>query len=181
MPAVPERVALVRRYRRSVLLERSSSGWHALGEPSNPDRSCRKRPSPSNPRRSSYTPAERARLAERLLASLDADPEIEAAWDDEIKRRPLAGGAGSGPRTTRGEVRVTLLDPADVSSAALELPPEQRAQLAQQQLASLDRDPEIEAAWDEEIRRRVADVEAGASETIPAEEVFAEARRRLKT
>ena len=33
------------------------------------------------------TPAERALLVERLIASLDADPEIEAAWAAEVERR----------------------------------------------------------------------------------------------
>ena len=32
-------------------------------------------------------PADRARLVERLIASLDADPGIEAAWAEEIERR----------------------------------------------------------------------------------------------
>lgn len=30
---------------------------------------------------------ERARLAERLLASLDVDPEIEEAWAAEVRKR----------------------------------------------------------------------------------------------
>lgn len=68
-----------------------------------------------------------------------------------------------------------------VEAAALELSPEERAQLAQRLLSSLARDPEIEAAWDAEIRRRVADLESGAMHTIPAGEVFAEARRRLNS
>ena len=65
-----------------------------------------------------------------------------------------------------------------VQAAALELSPEERAQLAQRLLSSLPRDPEVEAAWDAEIRRRVAELESGTN-TIPAEEVFAEARRQL--
>ena len=32
-------------------------------------------------------PAERARLAQRLIESLDDDPEVEEAWSAEIKRR----------------------------------------------------------------------------------------------
>ena len=32
-------------------------------------------------------PADRARLVERLIASLDADPGVEAAWAEEIERR----------------------------------------------------------------------------------------------
>lgn len=31
--------------------------------------------------------AERARLVERLIASLDADPEVEEAWAVEVERR----------------------------------------------------------------------------------------------
>jgi putative addiction module component (TIGR02574 family) len=31
--------------------------------------------------------ADRARLVERLIASLDADPEIEEAWAAEVERR----------------------------------------------------------------------------------------------
>lgn len=33
------------------------------------------------------TPGERAALAQRLLASLDVDPEIEEAWAVEVERR----------------------------------------------------------------------------------------------
>ncbi|MDP2759334.1 MAG: addiction module protein [Sideroxyarcus sp.] len=32
-------------------------------------------------------PADRALLAERLIASLDEDNEIESAWADEVERR----------------------------------------------------------------------------------------------
>jgi putative addiction module component (TIGR02574 family) len=31
--------------------------------------------------------AERARLVERLIASLDIDPEVEGAWAAEVERR----------------------------------------------------------------------------------------------
>jgi len=31
--------------------------------------------------------AERARLVERLIASLDIDPEVEEAWASEVERR----------------------------------------------------------------------------------------------
>lgn len=33
------------------------------------------------------TPAERARLVDRLLATLDADPDVEEAWAAEVGRR----------------------------------------------------------------------------------------------
>jgi hypothetical protein len=49
--------------------------------------------------------------------------------------------------------------------------------------ASCDEEPdddpaEVERAWDGEIRRRLAEFEAGTAELIPAEEVFAELRAR---
>lgn len=48
--------------------------------------------------------AERARLVERLIANLDADPEIEEAWAAEVERRQaqLESGAATlrpGPET----------------------------------------------------------------------------------
>jgi len=33
------------------------------------------------------TATERARLIERLIASLDIDPEVEDAWAEEVERR----------------------------------------------------------------------------------------------
>ncbi len=44
------------------------------------------------------TPADRARLAEHLIASLDEDNEIEAAWGTEVERRiaEIESGAVTG-------------------------------------------------------------------------------------
>jgi len=39
---------------------------------------------------------------------------------------------------------------------------------------------EVERAWDAEIRRRLAELDAGTAELIPAEEVFAELRARSR-
>lgn len=66
----------------------------------------------------------------------------------------------------------------DLSQRARALSPEDRAQPAEKLLESLheDTDPDIEAAWDAEIRRRVAEVESGAVKLVPAEEVFDEIR-----
>jgi len=49
-------------------------------------------------------PADRARLIERLIASLDTDPEVEEAWAAEVERRQAEIGSGSvsvlsGPET----------------------------------------------------------------------------------
>jgi putative addiction module component (TIGR02574 family) len=67
---------------------------------------------------------------------------------------------------------------SDILKKALALPPEARAALAGSLLESLDEhppDPGIEAAWSEEIKRRIEEVDSGKVQMIPYEEV----RRRL--
>jgi putative addiction module component (TIGR02574 family) len=39
--------------------------------------------------------------------------------------------------------------------------------------------PELEGAWDDEIERRVKEIQSGAEKGIPAEDVMKEARRAL--
>ena len=70
-----------------------------------------------------------------------------------------------------------LLD--ELSKKAQTLTVEERAQLAQELLESVgrDTDPDIEAAWGTEIATRIAKYERGEAKLIPAEEVFAAARR----
>jgi putative addiction module component (TIGR02574 family) len=69
----------------------------------------------------------------------------------------------------------------ELSRRAHELVPEDRARLAEELLASLevDVDPEVDAAWEEEIRKRIAEVESGTAKLVPADEVFARIRRLL--
>ena len=50
------------------------------------------------------TPADRARLVDRLIATLDADPEIEEAWAAEVEHRQAEIESGTvsllpGPET----------------------------------------------------------------------------------
>ena len=70
-----------------------------------------------------------------------------------------------------------LLD--ELSTKAKELALEERAQLAQQLMESVDQesDPEVEAAWETEIASRIARYERGEAKLIPASEVFEAARR----
>ena len=72
----------------------------------------------------------------------------------------------------------SLLD--ELSKKAQTLTVEERAQLAQQLLESVewDFDPEVQAAWESEIASRIARYERGEATLIPAEDVFAAARRR---
>jgi putative addiction module component (TIGR02574 family) len=66
--------------------------------------------------------------------------------------------------------------------AALELPPHARAMLAGHLLDGLDdrQQTDIDAAWAEEIERRIRDVDEGKVRLIPGEEVLAELRSRFK-
>jgi putative addiction module component (TIGR02574 family) len=68
----------------------------------------------------------------------------------------------------------------ELRSQARALPPADRVRLAEEILASVhEPDYEVEAAWDEEIRIRIADIDAGTAKLISAEDVFAEVRRLL--
>ena len=70
----------------------------------------------------------------------------------------------------------------DVTSAALELPIVERAELANQLLASLDgiSEEENEQLWLEEAERRYSEYKAGNVKAVPAEEVFARLQSRKK-
>ena len=64
---------------------------------------------------------------------------------------------------------------------ALELPPRSRVRLAERIIESINDyvTPELETAWDDEIERRVKEIQSGAEKGIPAEDVMKEARRAL--
>ncbi len=64
----------------------------------------------------------------------------------------------------------------EVFREAAQLPERDRATLAGLLIGTLDPapEPDVEAAWSEEIKRRVADIEAGTVKLIPWEEVRAE-------
>jgi putative addiction module component (TIGR02574 family) len=70
-----------------------------------------------------------------------------------------------------------LLDELSKKARSLDL--EERAQLAQELLESVERDtdPEVQHAWATEIASRIAKYERGEAKLIPAAEVFAAARR----
>ncbi len=69
----------------------------------------------------------------------------------------------------------------ELSRKARALPPADRVRLAEELLATVQEvDAEVEVAWDEEIKRRIAEIDSGTAKLIPAEEVFAEVRRLLK-
>jgi putative addiction module component (TIGR02574 family) len=66
---------------------------------------------------------------------------------------------------------------ADLLKKALALPVSERADLAGSLIESLDdaRDESVAVAWDEEVARRMADIDSGALKPVSLEE----AHRRL--
>lgn len=74
----------------------------------------------------------------------------------------------------------TLFD--QILRAALDLPPDARAMLADLLLESLEDSEknELDAAWVEEIERRIRDIDEGRVKLIPGEEVMEGLRSRYK-
>jgi putative addiction module component (TIGR02574 family) len=69
----------------------------------------------------------------------------------------------------------------ELARKALSLSTEERVQLAEELLATVQNvDAEVEAAWDEEIKRRIAEIDNGTARLIPSEEVFAELRSLIR-
>jgi putative addiction module component (TIGR02574 family) len=64
---------------------------------------------------------------------------------------------------------------------ALALPDNERAELAGNLISSLDAtiDPDVDAAWQQEVMRRLNDVQSGDVGTIPWEEVQQKGRTLL--
>ena len=67
----------------------------------------------------------------------------------------------------------------ELSKRSRELALEERAQLAQVLLESVEQEtePDVEVAWEAEIASRLAKYERGEARLIPATEVFEAARR----
>jgi putative addiction module component (TIGR02574 family) len=70
----------------------------------------------------------------------------------------------------------------EIMNAALALPPDARAMLAEHLMESLDTEnqAEIDALWAEEAERRARELEDGTVQAIPGEEVMNRLRSRYK-
>lgn len=73
----------------------------------------------------------------------------------------------------------------EIESQALQLSPRERGELIHRLIVSLEGVPTdtpeaIAQAWDEEIARRVADMEAGRTQWIPADEAMSRIRARIR-
>ena len=67
-----------------------------------------------------------------------------------------------------------------IKSEALKLTPDERADLADWLWVSATPRAEVEAAWDVEISRRIAEIDAGTATLIPSEEVMARMEEKLR-
>ena len=73
----------------------------------------------------------------------------------------------------------------DIEAQALQLPLQERGRLADRLVQSLDPEPDdtpenIAKAWDVEIARRIEEMDAGRTESIPYEQVRAELRAMIE-
>ena len=73
----------------------------------------------------------------------------------------------------------------EIEEQALRLTLKERGELAHRLIVSLDGEPEdspeaIARAWDEEIARRVGEIDAGTAKLVPHEEVLADIDELLK-
>lgn len=72
----------------------------------------------------------------------------------------------------------------EIETQALSLSPQERGELIHRLIVSLEGAPEdtpeaIAQAWDDEIARRVADMDAGRTQWIPADEVMSRIRAKI--
>ena len=67
-----------------------------------------------------------------------------------------------------------------IKKEAMNLTPEERADLADWLWVSAMPREEVKAAWDAEIARRIAEIDAGTAKLIPSEEVFAAIDEKLR-
>ena len=74
------------------------------------------------------------------------------------------------------------MDSKTLQAAALSLPPDERAALAEKLLLSLDEasGAELEQAWLSEAARRARELDRGEVQAIPAEDVRQKARSLLR-
>jgi putative addiction module component (TIGR02574 family) len=69
----------------------------------------------------------------------------------------------------------------EILEAAMSLPPEARAQIAEQLLDSLDPSrAEIDAAWAIEIESRIQEIDDGRAKLIPDDQAMEMVRKRIQ-
>lgn len=105
----------------------------------------------------------------RTDGGLAALPEGAEQQLEQLKKEGV-------PFTSKGTIDITKTVPVKLGAyIGTQVAPKP----SHAQLEPLEQGPDMEseAAWDREIERRVAEVEAGTAKLIPAEDVHAEVRR----
>ena len=77
---------------------------------------------------------------------------------------------------------VGMAIPMTIEQEAMRMAPRRRLQLAEKLIASVDgfATREIAQSWNEEITRRVEEIKSGKAKGLPAEQVMAAARGKLR-
>ena len=101
--------------------------------------------------------------------------------DKHAVRKPLGEGPSSEPPRPSSHLLESgpMSKPGRVLQAALELAPRERAELVDAIAASLD-GFDLGAEWEEEIRKRIEDVDSGQVKPIPGEDVVSRAEQRQR-
>lgn len=66
-----------------------------------------------------------------------------------------------------------------LEAEVLQLAPVERSHLLERLIASLDSDPDVEEAWEQEAERREAELKSGLTATVPGQEAIARLRARF--
>jgi putative addiction module component (TIGR02574 family) len=66
-----------------------------------------------------------------------------------------------------------------LEAEVLQLAPVERSHLLERLIASLDSDPEVEAAWEREADRRESELESGSLSAVAGPEAIARLRAKL--
>jgi putative addiction module component (TIGR02574 family) len=108
-----------------------------------------------------------------------SEAEEKAFWESHDSTKFIDWSMAQKPLLSRSFNMQDLV--TTLSAQAQSLSAEDRARLAESLLASLDpRVADVEAAWAQEISKRVAEVESQHVQLIPAENVFAQVRTKLQ-
>jgi putative addiction module component (TIGR02574 family) len=119
-------------------------------------------------------PRQRAALMEKVEDSLYPIDDIDPAVLESARRDLADMKAGR----VKGIPMEQLLDELDrptvpeLASAAMQISADERAQLADQLIASLTGDRGHDPVWEAEMNRRIDEIEAGTAKTLSEEEFF---------
>jgi len=109
-----------------------------------------------------------------------ADDKLAVREHEDLLRAHALAEPLSGTRASAVLLHSNLMSqPSEVLQAALELAPRERADLVEAIAASLD-GFDLGDEWEDEIRKRVRDVDSGDVKPIPGEEVLSRVEQRLR-